>query len=82
MTILTDNIDVYVLRCYHYFLQIPMIMASSIKERKVLIHKLLWRSIMIIPSLIAGHALSGCDTVAACNGLSNVIFLSAFSFFL
>ncbi len=73
VTILADDTDVYVLLLHHYLeqnLQLPMIMASPIRERKVIdIQATVAKHRDIIPSLLAGHSLSGCDTVAACYGL-------------
>ena len=73
VTILADDTDVYTLLLHHYLqqgLQSPMVMASPIKERKVIdIQATVEKHHDIIPSILAGHALSGCDTVAACYGV-------------
>ena len=62
MTILADDTDVYVLLLHHYLeqnLQLPMIMASPIRERKVIdIQATVAKHRDIIPSLLAGHSLS------------------------
>ena len=73
VTILADDTDVCALLLYHYLqqgLQIPMMMESPIKERTVInIQATVEKHRAIIPSLLAGHALSGSDTVAACFGI-------------
>ncbi len=73
VTILADDTDVYVLLLRHYLeqnLQLTMIMASPISERKVIdIQVTVAKHRDIIPPLLAGYSLSECDTVAACYGL-------------
>ncbi len=73
VTILADDTDVYALLLYHYLqqgLQLPMVMKSPIKERTVIdIRATVEKQRAMIPSLLACHALSGCDTVAACFGV-------------
>ncbi len=47
-----------------------MVMESPIKERTVIdIRATVEKHRAIIPALLAGHAISGCDTVAACFGI-------------
>ena len=47
-----------------------MVMESPIKERTVIdIQAIVKKHQGIIPGILAGHALSGCDTVAACFGV-------------
>ena len=69
VTILADDTDVYALLLHHYLqegLQSPMLMESPIKDRKIIdIRATVEKHHNIIPSLLAGHALTGCDTVAA-----------------
>ena len=73
VTILADDTDVYALLFYHYLqqdLQTPMVMESPIKERTVVdICATVEKHRGIVPAILAGHALSGCDTVAACFGV-------------
>ena len=73
VTILADDTDVYALLLYHYLqqdLQTPMVMESPIKERTVVdICATVEKHRGIVPAILAGHALSGCDTVAACFGV-------------
>ena len=58
---------------FHYLqhgLNLPMVMESPIKERNVIdICATVQKHQDIIPAILAGHALSGCDTVAACFGV-------------
>jgi hypothetical protein len=73
VTVLADDTDVYILLLYYYLergIQIPMVMESPIKERTVVdIHATVEKYQSIIPSMLAGHALTGCDTVAAYFGV-------------
>ena len=70
VNILADDTDVYTLLLYYYLKQSPMTMASPIKERKIIdIRATVEKHHDIIPLLLAGYALSGCDTVAACYGI-------------
>ena len=73
VTILADDTDVYALQLHHYLqqgLQIPMVMDSPINERTVIdIQATVEKIRAVIPSLLACHTLSGCDTVAACFGV-------------
>ena len=70
VTILADDTDVYALIIHYYLqegLQSPMVMESPIKDRKIIdIRATVEKHHDIIP---AGHALTGCDTVAACYGV-------------
>ena len=63
----------YALLLHHYLqqgLQIPMVMESPIKERTVIdIQATAEKHRSIMPSLLACHALSGCDTLAVCFGV-------------
>ncbi|KAG0713655.1 hypothetical protein GWK47_015737 [Chionoecetes opilio] len=73
VTVLADDTDVYALLLYHYLeqgIQTPMFMESPVKERTVVdIQATVKKHQNIIPAILAGHALTGCDTVAACFGI-------------
>ena len=75
VTVLADDTDVYVLLLHDYLkqgLQTHMLMESPIKEHTVVdLKATVQKYERIIPSLLAGHALTGCDTVAACFGVGN-----------
>ena len=81
VTIVADDTDMYALLLYHYLqqgLQIPMVMESPIKERTVIgIRATVEKHQGIIPAILTGHALSGCDTVAACFGVGKGKMLKA-----
>lgn len=73
VTVLADDTDVYTLLLYHYLEQgLPtlMVMESPIKERAVVdIRATVEKNKSIIPTMLAAHALTGCDTVSACFGI-------------
>ncbi|KAG0702222.1 hypothetical protein GWK47_025151 [Chionoecetes opilio] len=73
VTVLADDTDVNPLLLYHYLeqgIQTPMFMESLVKERNVIdIQATVKKHQNIIPAILAGHALTGCDTVAACFGI-------------
>lgn len=73
VTVLADDTDVYTLLLYHYLeqgLQTLMVMESPIKERAVVdIRATVEKNKSIIPTMLAAHALTGCDTVSACFGI-------------
>ena len=73
VTVLADDTDVYALLLYHYLeqgIQTPMFMESPVKERTVVdIQATVKKHQNIIPAILAGHALTGCDTVAPCFGI-------------
>ena len=73
VTVVADDTDVWTLLLHHYLeqnLNIPIIMQSPIQGRSVIdIKATTVQYVDIIPNLLAGHALSGCDTVAGYFGI-------------
>ena len=73
VTVLADDTDVYALLLYHYLeqgIQTPLFMESPIKERTIVdIQATVKKHQNIIPAILPAHALTGCDTVAACFGI-------------
>ena len=71
--VVADDTDVFVLLLHHYQeqgLTTQMIMESPIKERAVIdIPATVEKFSDIIPSMLAAHALTGCDTVGAYFGI-------------
>ena len=73
VAVMADDTDVWALLLHHYFEQnidIPIIMQSPIHGRSVIDIKATTAKYSdLIPNLLAGHSLSGCDTVAGCFGV-------------
>lgn len=73
VAVVADDTDVWALLLHHYLeqnLDIPFIMQSPIHGRSVIdIKATVAQYADLIPNLLAGHALSGCDTVAGCFGI-------------
>lgn len=71
--VLADDTDVFILLLHHYqqqALTTKMVMESPIKERAVIdIPATVGKFGDIIPAMLAGHALTGCDTVGAYFGI-------------
>ena len=73
VSVVADDTDVWALLLHHYLVQdidIPFIMESPVYGRSVIdIKQTTVQYAAIIPDLLAGHSLSGCDTVAGCFGI-------------
>lgn len=73
VTVVSDDTDVFLLLLYHYLkegLTVPMYMESPIRGRSLIdIKKSVQKHTDIIPDILAGHALSGCDTTACLFGI-------------
>lgn len=71
--VISEDTDVFLLLLYYYSQQkitIPMFMDSPIQGRSVIdIGRSVERHYDIIPDILAGHALSGCDTTASLYGI-------------
>ena len=71
--VISDDTDVFTLLCYHYQksgLSAPLMMQSSVNGRACLdISKTVTMYPAVTSQILAIHAISGCDTVAACHGI-------------
>lgn len=80
VSVIADDTDVFVLLLHHYaaqHLQCPMIMQSPIHGRSCVdIPATVKQHADIIPQILALHAISGCDTVAATYGVGKVSAIS------
>ena len=80
VSIVCDDTDVFALLLHHYAaqnLQCPMIMQSPIHGRKCVdISATVNKHSDIISQVLAVHAISGCDTVAAIYGVGKVTAIS------
>ncbi|KAK3890949.1 hypothetical protein Pcinc_005116 [Petrolisthes cinctipes] len=81
VTVLSDDTDVYVILLYHYLqqgLQTSVVIESSpIKGISVIaIKATVQKHHHIIPTMLSGHALTDCDTAAACYGIGKVKMLN------
>ena len=68
--VISDDTDVFAFLCYHYQrsgLSTPLVMQSSVSGRACLdIPETVKMHPALITQVLAIHAISGCDTVAAC----------------
>ena len=73
VSVISDDTDVFVLLLHHYVLQKltgEVIMESPVKDRKTIdIRATAKEHRIIIPDLLAAHAISGCDTTASYFGI-------------
>lgn len=80
VSVVADDTDVFVLLLHHYAaqnLQCSMIMQSPIHGRSCVdIPATVRKHSDIVPQILAIHALSGCDTVAATFGIGKVTAIS------
>jgi hypothetical protein len=71
--VISDDTDVFVLLCYHYQQSdssAPMVIQPSVHGRVTVdIPATVKKHTMIIPQVLAMHAVTGCDTVAATYGI-------------
>ena len=79
LSAMADDTDVYIL-LLHYYNQkefnIPVFMESSVHGRQTTnIRAAAKEHANILPNLLAAHGLSGCDTVASCNGIGKMKIL-------
>ena len=81
VAVVADDTDVFALLLHHYLEQkpdTPIIMESLIYGRSVIdIKATVAQHADLIPNLLAGHCLSGCDTVAGCFGIGKKKMLNA-----
>lgn len=74
--VISDDTDVFVLLAYHYWklkMSATITLEATGGNRKLVdIGKTVDKHSDIMPSIIAAHALSGCDTVAKCHGIGKV----------
>ena len=71
--VVSDDTDVFAILCYHYqrcVFSAPLMMQSSVYGRACLdIPETVKMHPALITQILAIHAISGCDTVAACYGI-------------
>ena len=76
VSVVSDNTDVFVLLVYFYWelnLKNEILMRSTGEDRTLIdIGTTVIRNMGIVPSLVAAHALSGCDTVAPYCGIGKL----------
>ena len=79
LSVMADDNDVCILLLHYYKqkeLNIPMFMESPVHGRQTIdIKETAKEHANILPNLLAGHGLSGCDTVAPCYGIGKMKIL-------
>ena len=79
LSVMAADTDIYILPLHYYNqkeLSIPMFMESSVHRRQTIdIRATAKEHANILPNLLAGHGLSGCDTVAPWYGTGKIKIL-------